>query len=196
MMEQSAANRSQLRQLELDLAPAPPRAPVSEAALQDLARHLLREAGCVALAERVRVRWGPKLRTSAGRACYAQTLVLLNPCLLDCADGELDRTLRHELAHLLAHFRAGRQRIAPHGAEWQRACHDLGLPHEKRCHDLPWPRRRHRVRYVYRCPRCRREIRRVRPLRGRVACLSCCRLHNGGRYDDRFRLEKLPATML
>ena len=192
-MEQSSANRSPVRQLELDLMPTPARAPLSEAALQNIARRLLRETDCATLAERVRVRWEPKLRTSAGRACYAQALVLLNPRLLECVDGEVDRTLRHELAHLLAHFRAGHRRIAPHGAEWQRACHDLGLAHERRCHDLPWPRRKHRVRYVYRCPGCQREIHRVRPLRGRVACLTCCRQHNGGRYDERFRLAKLPA---
>src|ERR1700687_2873461 len=40
---------------------------------------------------------------------------------------EIERTLRHELAHLLAQFRVGRRRIAPHGAEWRRACRDLGI---------------------------------------------------------------------
>jgi len=29
-------------------------------------------------------------------------------------------------------------------------------------------------------------------LRRRSACLACCRKHSGGRYDDRFRFEKLP----
>jgi predicted SprT family Zn-dependent metalloprotease len=40
---------------------------------------------------------------------------------------EIDRTLRHELAHLLAQFRVGRRRIAPHGPEWRIACRDLGI---------------------------------------------------------------------
>ena len=37
---------------------------------------------------------------------------------------EVDRTLRHELAHLLAQWRVGRRRIAPHGKEWRQACRD------------------------------------------------------------------------
>src|SRR5207237_3228502 len=40
---------------------------------------------------------------------------------------EIERTLRHELAHLLAQWRNGRRRIAPHGSEWSRACRALGL---------------------------------------------------------------------
>src|ERR1700730_17806348 len=53
-------------------------------------------------------------------------------------DDEIDRTLRHELAHLLAQFRAGRRRISPHGEEWRQACHDLGIGDEVRCHNLPF----------------------------------------------------------
>ena len=40
---------------------------------------------------------------------------------------EIRRTLRHELAHLVAYVRAGRRRIKPHGEEWKQACKDLGI---------------------------------------------------------------------
>ena len=86
-------------------------------------------------------------------------------------------TLIHELAHLLAHERAGRRRIAPHGAEWRRACSDLGLTDEKRTHDLPLPRRVIARRHHYRCPSCGTAIARVQPLRRGSACLCCCRAH-------------------
>ena len=162
-----------------------------DTALTARARELLGALGCGALAGRVRVRWNPRMRTTAGLARYTDSLVTLNPKLAQFGDVEVDKTLRHELGHLLAQHRAGRKRIAPHGAEWKKACGDLGLPGEKRCHDLPLPRRTVTARHLYRCPECRQDIKRVRPFRKRVACLACCRAHNRGRYHERFRLEKV-----
>src|SRR6266513_4364328 len=121
-------------QLEFRLAsPVPARTPGRDLALETLARDLLLRQVAPALAARVVVEWSDRLRTAAGRAEYRGARVLLN-CRL-CAHGEveIDRTLRHELAHLLAQFRAGRRRVAPHGSEWRRACSDLGIDSESRC---------------------------------------------------------------
>jgi predicted SprT family Zn-dependent metalloprotease len=159
--------------------------------LEETARALLRGIGCGKLAQEVQVRWHPRLRTTAGQALYAKSLVRMNPKLMQFGMEEVDKTLRHELAHLVARFRAGRRRIEPHGAEWRKACRDLGLADEKRCHDLPLPRTRQRVRHRYHCPHCRRDYDRVRPFRRVVACLECCRAHARGRYDERFRLVKV-----
>jgi predicted SprT family Zn-dependent metalloprotease len=159
--------------------------------LEQQARMLLRALGCDHLASRVRVLWNPRMRSTAGTAFAAKALITLNPRLRQFGDEEVDRTLRHELAHLLAHYRAGRRRIAPHGREWQQACRDLGLVNETRCHTLPLPRRQVRARHLYRCPSCAVEIRRVRPFGRKTACLACCRRHNHGRYHDRFRFEKI-----
>ena len=161
--------------------------------LEVTARALLRALGCDDLAARVRVRWNARMRSTAGNAYAGKSLINLNPRLRAFGDAEIDRTLRHELAHLLAHHRAGRRRISPHGSEWQQACRDLGLTDEKRCHDLPLPRRQINARHFYRCPHCAVELRRVRPVRGKSACLACCRRHNGGRYADKFRFTKIPA---
>src|SRR2546421_364803 len=38
---------------------------------------------------------------------------------------------------------------------------------------------------------CRQEFPRVRRMRRAVACLACCRKHNGGEFDLRFRLRIL-----
>jgi SprT protein len=166
----------------------------SEAAdLERSAHALLTTLGCADLATRVRVRWNPRMRSTAGTAHAAKALITLNPRLRAFGDAEVDRTLRHELAHLLAHHRAGRRRISAHGPEWQQACRDLGLADEKRCHDLPLPRREMTARHFYQCPHCTTILRRVRPLRGKSACLACCRRHNGGRYAERFRFAKVPA---
>ena len=156
--------------------------------LEKTAREFLRSLGAVRIANELRVEWNSSLKTAAGRADYREKLISLNPRLAEYPD-EIDRTLRHELAHILAQFRAGRRRIAPHGAEWRQACTDLGIADEKRCHNLPFPTRTYAARFIYRCPNCRREFPRVRRVRRAVACLACCRKHNGGDFDPRFRLQ-------
>jgi predicted SprT family Zn-dependent metalloprotease len=152
------------------------------------ARDLLQSAGAARLARELRVEWNSRLKTAAGRADYRQNLILLNPLLLE-HPAEINRTLRHELAHILAQFRAGRRRVLPHGAEWRQACVDLGIANEKRCHNLPFPAKTYAARFVYRCPNCRQEFPRVRRVRRAVACLACCRKHNSGAFDARFRLR-------
>jgi SprT protein len=173
-------------------ASAPPSGGVAE--LEQRVHQLLHPLQCDSLAARVRVRWNARMRSTAGTALTSKSLITLNPRLRDFGDEEVDRTLRHELAHLLAHFRAGRRRIAAHGPEWQQACRDLGIPDEQRCHTLALPRRKMLARWLYRCPACALEIRRVRAFRGKTACLACCRRHNRGQYDDRFRFVKSTAA--
>jgi SprT protein len=166
-------------------------------ALQSEARRLLRSLGAEKLAREIRVEWNPRLKTCAGRADYREKLISLNPQLLnlDSVNGhsgsEIDRTLRHELAHLLAQWRVGRRRIAPHGPEWRQACVDLGIADEARCHDLPFAARKFPARYVYVCPNCKEKFLRARRIRRAIACLSCCRKHNDGEFDPRFRLKRV-----
>ena len=177
-------------QLEFSLAPpVPTKAPGRDPALESIARALLLEHGATALAAQVRVEWSVRLRTAAGRAEHGAARILLNRRLGPHGEAEIDRTLRHELAHLLAQHRAGRRRIAPHGTEWRRACVDLGIGGEERCHNLPFPLRRQRRRYLYACPHCQRDFPRTRPLRRTSACLACCRAFNRGRYHRRFKLR-------
>jgi len=156
--------------------------------LETTARDLLCSIGVNRIAAELRVEWNSRLKTAAGRADCRQKLISLNPRLRE-HPYEIDRTLRHELAHILAQFRAGRRRISPHGPEWQQACRDLGIADEKRCHTLPFPAKRYAPRFIYRCPNCRRDFPRVRKIRRAVACLPCCRAHNGGEFDARFRLK-------
>src|SRR5437773_5543254 len=157
-------------------------------ALQFQARTLLRQLGAAKLAREIRVEWNPRMRSAAGRADYREKLMSLNPLLKDHGD-EMDRTMRHELAHLLAQFRVGRRRIAPHGPEWREACRDLGIADEARCHNLPFATKTFAARFVYVCPNCKEQFPRVRRIRRAVACLTCCRKHNGGDFDPRFRLR-------
>lgn len=179
-----------LEQLQLSLA----RSTISTGRDVDLeirARELLRGAGAARIASIVRVEWNSRLRSCAGRASFRDKLVSLNPRLHEHGGNEIDRTLRHELAHLLAQFRAGRRRILPHGPEWRAACGDLGIGDEGRCHHLPFPVSPRARRYVYKCPNCQRDFPRVRRIKRAVACLACCRTHNRGKFATKFRLQLL-----
>ena len=163
--------------------------------LEDFANQLLKAAGCRRLS--ARVFWNPALRTTAGMAIWRDRMIILNPKLLEISSAEVQRTLRHELAHLLAKHRSGRRRIDAHGPEWRQACSDLGIPDEARCHELPFKRRRVTRRFFYACPQCETVLARVQPLKKSAACIKCCRKHNGGKYHSRYRFRPIdrPETI-
>lgn len=158
-------------------------------------RQLALELGLPQLAKRVTVSWNRRLTSTAGNANHHNGQINLNPRLREIAEHEVDRTLRHELAHLVAYARAGRRRIEPHGDEWRQACKELGIPHESRCHDLPLPRRRQKPKYAYQCPNCLEVLLRIRPLKRYSACYGCCGVYHGGRYTSRFAYEGIPLQL-
>jgi predicted SprT family Zn-dependent metalloprotease len=140
------------------------------------------------LAESVTVRWNARMRSTAGRAWWPQRCIELNPVIREIAPDQIQRTLLHELAHLVAYERAGRKRIAPHGAEWRMACADLGIAGESVCHHLPLPTRRLDYRFMYVCMHCQRDFPRKRKITRAYACSACCRRYAHGRFDRRFLL--------
>ena len=155
----------------------------------------LNALGLRSVAEKLCVFWNSRMRSTAGLAYPQSCHIVLNPKLTEFGDGEVERTLLHELAHLVAHHRCGRRRIAPHGPEWRKACEDLGLFNEARCHDLPLPRRRMSRQFIYECPQCRTRLERVRAFRRAAACMVCCRRFSAGRYDERFKLLRVKTTI-
>lgn len=142
------------------------------------------------LAAKIEVVWNPRMRTTAGRAWWPACRIELNPKLREISEEEIWRTLKHELAHLIAYHRAGRKRIQPHGIEWKIACADLGIPGENTRHTLPFKGRKQKRHYAYTCPACSKKIERVRPFKRDVACFSCCKSKNGGQFSHKFRLQK------
>ncbi len=177
-----------------DLEPVEPPESGEEAALEGrdddleaLAREWLLSLELPGGARLVTVTWNARLRSTAGYARYPKWEIELNPLLRDF-EGQVERTLKHELAHLIAYHRSGRRRIEPHGREWRQACVDLGIAGEKAHHRLPLPRKAVERKLAYACPACRTVVHRVRKFRRPTACLHCCNRHAGGRYDGRFRL--------
>lgn len=155
-------------------------------------RELVTGLGLAPLAREVRVFWHSRLTTTAGLARYTCASIDLNPKLREFQPEEPERTMRHELAHLVAQFRAGKRRIQAHGREWQRACAELGIAGEKRCHDLPLERRRVKRKFAYQCRHCKVIVPRVRRLARHSSCYACCQQHNRGRYSSKFLLLPIP----
>jgi predicted SprT family Zn-dependent metalloprotease len=171
-------------------APSPTRKGTGKAdgGLTEWCRENAEQLGLPELARRVRVAWNSRMQTTAGRAWWPDRLIELNPKLKELPAEEMWRTLRHELAHLVAYERAGRRRIEVHGAEWRAACAELGIPNEQPFHSLPFKRKKMRRNYAYICPQCLTTIRRVKKIHRMVACYSCCRKYSGGVFDLRYRL--------
>jgi len=149
----------------------------------------------------VEVYWNSRLRSSAGRAFIKQHIIELNPKLrtllstenTNQSEQEIERTLRHELAHILAHERHG-MNIQPHGPEWRKACSDLGIPGEAARHKLPIGSQRKTKRpYHYVCPNCSLVMSRTRPIKGQYACIACCRKYNNNKFSKKFlfKLDKV-----
>lgn len=157
--------------------------------LEAKARELLSALEADELAAAIHVEWNARLFSAAGRADFRRKLVSLNPRLREHDVAEIDRTLRHEVAHLLAQFRAGQRRVAPHGNEWRKACRDLGIADEARTHTLPFPIHRREPRFHYECPRCGKDFPRVRRIKRAIACLDCCRKFNRGKFDKTAQLR-------
>lgn len=166
--------------------------PAADPILTGRVQSLLNTVGAAVLAEIVQVEWNPRMRTTAGTAHPRTGRIHLNPRLLTVGQVEVERTLRHEAAHLLAHWRAGRRRIQTHGPEWRQACADLGIPGEKVTHTLPLaPRRSVAAKYFYQCPNCQLVVPRVRLFKRPTACLKCCRQCNAGQFDVRFQFRRV-----
>lgn len=154
--------------------------------LTEVCRGLLHQIDLAGAAKLVAVIWNPRLRSTAGYASFPAWKIELNPKLREF-EGQVDRTMRHELAHLVAYHRAGRRRIEPHGIEWQQACADLGIPGESARHRLPLPRREVKRNYTYACAHCGLKVQRVKKFSRYTACRECCSKYNHGAYDARFR---------
>ena len=180
--------RESADELELPPETAPEPEVVTDDALEAQAKGWLQELGLTGAMKLLSVQWNSRLRSTAGYAHYPKWQIELNPRLREF-EGQVERTLKHELAHLIAYHRSGRRRIEPHGPEWRLACAELGIPDESARHDLPVPRKTVTRGLTYECPACKVPVLRVRKFRRPTACLKCCNLHSGGAYDERFKLK-------
>ena len=89
-------------------------------------------------------------------------------------------TIRHEIAHALAGYKAG------HGPEWVRKAREIGCV-GKRCYGSEVVRPE--AKYTHYCPNCGVGHARHRKTRTVTACRYCCDEYAGGKFDYRFLLK-------
>lgn len=103
-----------------------------------------------------------KRGSTAGTADYGKWQLNFNPVLLvENGDAFIDRTVPHELAHLIVHqvfpqayertFRGQKRDV--HGRYWQNVMHVLGAD-ATRCHSFDVTNATNRRRYTYVCSGC------------------------------------------
>ena len=124
------------------------------------------------LADRARIAYNPRLRTTLGRAMLDKRTVELNTRLLAENPDQLVETLVHELAHLAVYIRYGK--VQPHGRHFRTLMRAVGLS-PAATHDLPvahLQRRRCRYLYLHRCGDCGYSFI-SRRVRRNVYCIAC-----------------------
>lgn len=123
------------------------------------------------LGYRPRLIW-KNFRVTAGMAYYRDKAIGLSRSVLTTEE-QLDDTVIHEYAHLLAVARHGRK-AAGHGVAWQTAMRDLGRE-PKVTHNYPVQRNQRRQQVGYTCQRCGTVLLRPRrlPARRRYSHVGC-----------------------
>ncbi len=128
------------------------------------------------------IEWGQR-GTCAGRACWRQNQISLNPVLLiENRDTFIHEIVPHEVAHLINRALHG-PAVKPHGREWQSVMVALGQS-PTRCHkfDVSNARVRTERRYAYRCKCTSHSVgQRVQNRILRGAIYKCC--HCGSAID-------------
>ncbi len=132
---------------------------------------------------RCKIRWNPRLRTTAGRVDVRRRVIELSPAYhRRFGAREMRDTLVHEMLHLAQHVQG---RKVGHTSEMKTMARRLGIDrlHAKETAD------RSPLRYRYRCPSCSRAVwRRIRIGRSRNACAACYNRRNRGRWHPRYVL--------
>jgi SprT-like protein len=135
------------------------------------------------------LRWNSRLRSSAGRFFPGfRRLWKERPAAIEiasylCEEPNSSALIRDTLAHEMIHYWLWiRRRPYGHTLEFSQKLKLMGV---SRYNTVP---RQRPYKYVYTCRSCAGEFKARRKL-GPLACARCCKTHNGGRYDPRFRLE-------
>lgn len=134
------------------------------------------------------LRWNSRLRSAAGRFFPGhRKLWSERPPIIEVASylareenayALIEDTLAHEMIH---YWLWVRRQPYGHTAEFHAKMNSMGV---SRYNTVP---RQRPYKYVYRCSHCEGEFKARRKL-GPLACAKCCKHHNGGRYDARYKL--------
>lgn len=146
------------------------------------------------------MKWSRRLTRAAGTIrCERRLITLSVPLLVDpyrkpgvvfeicgvtCASYEtaLREILKHEMIHMWLFV----QKLPyGHTPAFRAKARAIGQPRTRHNIALPPPT----SGWIYRCDVCATEMHRRRRFSRPVACLTCCKVHNRGKYDERFKLK-------
>ena len=114
-----------------------------------------------------------------GRCSCSKHIIYLSKAytLLNSID-QIKDTILHEIAHALAPISEN------HGTKWKKIAISLGcIPKacvERETVIVPF-------KYIGHCIKCFKEFKVSR--RTRIACRSCCKTYNNGKFSDQFLIE-------
>jgi predicted SprT family Zn-dependent metalloprotease len=106
---------------------------------------------------------------------FSEHFILLNE------HEEIEDTILHEIAHALEWER---HQGKGHSSRWKAICREIGARPE-RCGSYKMPQ----GRFEYRCPVCGYGFFQHKRSTKNAACGHCCKSHNNGKYDARFKLS-------
>ena len=168
--------------------------------LQDIYAELNREYFASSLPP-CEIKWSRRLTRAAGVIEVRKPEIRLSVALLqepwqvlippqfqicgvacDSFESALREILKHEMIHLWLFVQG-----LPHGhtRAFRQKAHGIGQPRTRHNIALPLPK----SGWIYRCAKCGNEVHRRRRFGKPVACAACCKTHNKGKYDARFKLR-------
>jgi predicted SprT family Zn-dependent metalloprotease len=92
-------------------------------------------------------------------------------------DEEIDDTIKHEIAHILA---GAKNR---HNSRWQQWCEIVGCrpkAFQSTPIDMPY-------KYFYQCPNCKKMFKTFRPITSKSSCGVCCK----SSFNKEYELQKV-----
>lgn len=145
-------------------------------------KRLTRAAGTIEVRRRVIKLSVPLLIESFQTASLFAPTFLICGVACDSQQSALREILKHEMIHLWLHERG---LPSGHTTEFRAKAREIGQPKTRHQIQLPPPRRG----WLYCCAHCGHEFSRRRRYGRAVACGACCKKHNDGTFDVRFRLR-------
>jgi len=107
----------------------------SDPKIREIMATVCQRNGVPELASKVRVEWNARFTRRMGDANYNKMRIRLSiPLFARAGEDEQEDTIAHEMAHLVAQHKYGRD-IKAHGGEWQ-ACMLVAGYRPERCHSV------------------------------------------------------------
>lgn len=117
---------------------------------------------------------------------WLKTISLSRPLTLhESNEDRVINTILHEIAHALDYKKRG---FSNHDSEWVRLAKSIGCS-GKRCSSGSGVDKSMTHKWVVSCSECGLTHYRARKSKRAVACGSCCKKHNGGKYTSKYNFN-------